>query len=459
MPTRALLIRPSLLRAVALAHPHPCHARPPPASLAPVHAVPSPKHAKSSPVGSTLPVRAWSRLGGKPPVIARGEGAWLEDVDGRRYVDYVLSWGPLIHGHAHPAIVKAITETAAKGTSFGAPTGAETALADLIRSALPGCQQVRMVSSGTEATMSALRLARAATGRDLIIKCDGCYHGHADHLLVAAGSGAATFGQPDSAGVPAAFAEQTLVAPFNDAAAIERLLTKHRGRVAAVIIEPVAGNMGLVPPEPGYLKALRQACTAAGTLLIFDEVMTGFRTAWGGYQCLAKVRPDLTCLGKVIGGGLPAAAYAGKRDVMRHLAPEGPCYQAGTLSGNPVAVAAGLATLRLAKRAGFYDRLSARLARLITRLRPSPAVMQCRCASARLAPCGDGTSPIRQCGPSMMPRQPIWMHGNVSPERCWPKASIWHPVRSRRHSSGAHDRAAIAHTVAAADHAFAAAAG
>ncbi|MHC5068454.1 MAG: glutamate-1-semialdehyde 2,1-aminomutase, partial [Planctomycetota bacterium] len=290
-----------------------------------------------------------------------------------RYVDYVLSWGPLIHGHAHPKVVEAITTTAASGTSFGAPTKAETDLAELICSALPGMQQLRMVSSGTEATMSALRLARAATGRDLIVKCDGCYHGHADGLLVAAGSGAATCGEPDSAGVPKAFAEQTLVVPYNDAAAVERVFKQHRNRIAAVIVEPVAGNMGLVLPRPGYLKALRDACTKAGALLIFDEVMTGFRTCWGGYQRIAKVKPDLTCLGKVIGGGLPAAAYGGRRDVMRLLAPEGPCYQAGTLSGNPLAVAAGLASLRLAGRKGFYDRVAKRLTGLIGKLRDRAA--------------------------------------------------------------------------------------
>jgi glutamate-1-semialdehyde 2,1-aminomutase len=342
----------------------------------PVNTVPGPKSRaafsaakKRIPGGLTSPVRAWARLGGKPPVIRKGAGAWVTDLDGRHYLDYVLSWGPLIHGHAHPAVVKAVTQAAVLGLSFGAPTAAETELAELLCSALPGMQQVRMVNSGTEATMSALRLARAATGRDLIIKCDGCYHGHADHLLVAAGSGAATHGRPDSAGVPAAFAEKTLVVPYNDAAAVAKLLRRHRKQVAALIVEPVAGNLRLVLPRPGYLAALREACTAAGTLLVFDEVMTGFRTCYGGYQSLAKVRPDLTCLGKVIGGGLPAAAYGGPRDLMRHLAPDGGCYQAGTLSGNPVAVAAGLATLRLAGRKDFYPRLSKRLTGLITGMR------------------------------------------------------------------------------------------
>lgn len=317
------------------------------------------------PGGVNSPVRAWKRLGGRPALIRRGAGAWIEDLDGVRRIDYVLSWGPLIAGHAHPRVVAAVQSAAASGLSFGAPTPGETELATLIRTALPSMQQLRLVSSGTEATMSALRLARAATGRDLIIKCAGCYHGHADHLLVAAGSGAATFGQPDSAGVPAAFAACTLVAPYNDPAAIETLLRRHRRQVAAVIIEPLAGNMGYVEPRPGYLQALRRACSAAGALLIFDEVMTGFRVAWGGMQTVQKVHPDLTCLGKVIGGGLPVGAYGGARDLMRHLAPLGPCYQAGTLSGNPVAVAAGLATLRLASRPGFYDRLGKRLDRLV----------------------------------------------------------------------------------------------
>ena len=318
------------------------------------------------PGGVNSPVRAFGAVGGQPPFIAEASGARVRDADGRDYIDYVCSWGAVILGHAAPAVVHAVQQAAARGLSFGAPTAAEVELADTLCRLVPGMERVRLVNSGTEATMSALRLARAATGRDLIIKCAGCYHGHVDYLLVAAGSGAATFGQPDSAGVPSAFAACTLVAPYNDAAAIERLLRRHRRRVAAVIIEPLAGNMGYVEPRPGYLQALRRACTAAGTLLIFDEVMTGFRVGWGGMQTLVGVRPDLTCLGKVIGGGLPVGAYGGARDLMRLLAPLGPCYQAGTLSGNPVAVAAGLATLRLASRPGFHDRLGRRLDRLIS---------------------------------------------------------------------------------------------
>jgi glutamate-1-semialdehyde 2,1-aminomutase len=326
------------------------------------------KAAKIIPGGVNSPVRAWSRLGGQPPVIAAGTGAWLVDADGQRFCDYVLSWGPLLHGHAHPTVVRAVIQAARRGLSFGACTAGEGELAAVLCGALPGLQQVRLVNSGTEATMSALRLARAVTGRDLVIKCDGCYHGHADGLLVAAGSGCATLNRPDSSGVPAAFAETTLSVPYNDLKAVSAAFTRHRGRIAALIIEPVAGNMGLVLPAPGYLAGLRQLCTRHGALLIFDEVMTGFRTAWGGYQVVAGIRPDLTCLGKVIGGGMPVGAYGGARAIMQRLAPVGDCYQAGTLSGNPVAVAAGLATLALAARSGFYARQATRLTRLLTGL-------------------------------------------------------------------------------------------
>jgi glutamate-1-semialdehyde 2,1-aminomutase len=325
------------------------------------------------PGGVNSPVRAWKRLGGAPPVIASGSGSRITDLDGRSYIDYVLSWGPLLHGHAHPRVLRAVTAAAQRGLGFGAPTLGETALAELLVQALPSVQQVRLVSSGTEACMSALRLARAATGRDLAIKFDGCYHGHADHFLVAAGSGCATLNTPDSAGVPTAVSATTLSCPYNDAAAVERLLKKHRGQIAAVVVEPVAGNMGLILPRPGFLEGLRQLCSAHGTLLIFDEVMSGFRVGWGGWQVVSGIRPDLTCLGKVIGGGLPVAAYGGSRSLMAHLAPLGPCYQAGTLSGNPVAVAAGLATLKLASAPRFYERTAARLTRLIVGLRASAA--------------------------------------------------------------------------------------
>jgi glutamate-1-semialdehyde 2,1-aminomutase len=321
------------------------------------------------PGGVNSPVRAFARLGGEPPVIERGEGPWLWDIDGKRYLDFVLSWGPLVAGHAHPKVVAAVQSAAERGLSFGAPTEAETTFAQLLCSAHPGMEMVRAVSSGTEATMSALRLARAATGRDLVIKCDGCYHGHADHLLVAAGSGAATLGSPDSAGVPKDFAKNTIVVPFNDAKAVEAVLQQHGSQVAAIIIEPVAGNMGFIPPKRGYLSALRKLCTANGSLLVFDEVMTGFRVGWGGAQVRFGVQPDLTCLGKVIGGGMPLGAYGGRRDLMQHLAPLGACYQAGTLSGNPISVQAGLATLALAKRAGFYDRIQARMDMVCSGLR------------------------------------------------------------------------------------------
>ena len=273
------------------------------------------------PGGVNSPVRAFGRLGGEPPVIAEGAGAWMTDEDGQKYVDFVLSWGPLLHGHAHPKILTAVQEAAAKGTSFGAPTKAENDLAALLIDAVPSIEKVRLVNSGTEATMSALRLARAATGRSLVVKCDGCYHGHADHLLVAAGSGAATCGQPDSPGVPAAFANQTIVVPYNDPVAMEAALSQHGADIAAVILEPVAGNMGMVLPKRGYLKRVARACKKAGALLIFDEVMTGFRVAWGGYQTLIDVTPDITCLGKTIGGGMPMGAYGGSAELMDQLAP------------------------------------------------------------------------------------------------------------------------------------------
>jgi len=324
---------------------------------------------KLIPGGVNSPVRAFTRLGGQPPVMARGTGAHLIDLDGRRYIDYVLSWGPLVLGHAHPAVVRAVTRAAKLGLSFGAPTVGEGELARVLCRALPSIERVRLVSSGTEATMSALRVARAATGRDVIVKFDGCYHGHADHLLVAAGSGLATQGTPDSSGVPADFVRHTVSVPYNDPAAAERVFAKHRGRIAAVIVEPVAGNMGLVLPRPGYLQTLRALTTAQGSLLVFDEVMTGFRTAWGGYQRVCGVTPDLTCLGKVIGGGMPVGAYGGRADVMAHLAPLGACYQAGTLSGNPVSVAAGLATLSAIGGRAFYATQATALTTLLVGLR------------------------------------------------------------------------------------------
>ncbi len=320
---------------------------------------------KSIPGGVNSPVRAFRAVGGSPPFIARGEGARLWDVDGNEYVDYVGSWGPLILGHRHPAILEAIERALAGGTSFGAPTEAEVELAEAICAAVSSIEMVRLVNSGTEATMSALRVARAFTGRDLIVKFEGCYHGHVDSLLVKAGSGVATLGIPDSAGVPACFSDTTIALPYNSTSAIEECFEWYGDRIAAVIFEPVAGNMGCVPPQPDFLKALREYTERHGALLICDEVMTGFRVAFGGAQQLYGIRPDLTTLGKVIGGGLPVGAYGGRRDIMSMVAPVGPVYQAGTLSGNPLAVAAGLAMLRhLAAHPEIYSQLDTLGARL-----------------------------------------------------------------------------------------------
>ncbi|MGE0557560.1 MAG: glutamate-1-semialdehyde 2,1-aminomutase [Burkholderiales bacterium] len=311
------------------------------------------------PGGVNSPVRAFKSVGGIPLFFQRGKGARVWDADGNSYIDYVGSWGPLICGHAHPDVVKAVQQAAVRGLSFGAPTEAEVEMADVLRKLLPSLDQLRLVSSGTEATMSAIRLARGFTGRSKIIKFEGCYHGHADALLVKAGSGALTFGQPSSAGVPAETAAHTLVLDYNNEALLEAAFTREGNEIAAVIVEPVAGNMNLVAPQPGFLQLLRQLCTQHGAVLIFDEVMTGFRVALGGAQALYGIKPDLTTLGKVIGGGMPVGAFGGRRDIMQCLAPLGPVYQAGTLSGNPVAVAAGLATLKLIQAPGFHDRLDA----------------------------------------------------------------------------------------------------
>ena len=309
------------------------------------------------PGGVDSPVRAFGSVGGTPIFYRRGEGAYVIDVDGRRYVDLVQSWGALLFGHARPEIVRAAASAAAEGTSFGAPTEREVELAETIVAALPSVEMVRLVSSGTEATMSAIRLARGATGRDLVLRFDGCYHGHVDGLLAGSGSGVATFGIPGSPGVTAGAAHDTLTAPYNDPEAARAAFERHEGRLAAVIVEPVAANMGVVPPAPGFLEHLRQLCTASGTLLLFDEVITGFRIGYGGAQTRFGVTPDLTTLGKVMGGGFPCAAFGGRADLMERLAPVGPIYQAGTLSGNPVAVAAGLAALDLARRLDPYPEL------------------------------------------------------------------------------------------------------
>ncbi|MGE5554022.1 MAG: glutamate-1-semialdehyde 2,1-aminomutase [Betaproteobacteria bacterium] len=316
------------------------------------------------PGGVNSPVRAFRAVGGQPVFIERASGAYLWDADGNRYVDYVGSWGPMILGHTHPQVVASLRKAVERGTSFGAPTRLETRLARLIQEAMPSIELVRMVNSGTEATMSALRLARAYTGRPKIVKFAGCYHGHADALLIRAGSGALTMGVPDSPGVPPSVAGDTIVLPYNDLGAVEETLRQVGSEVAAVIVEPVAGNMGCVPPAPGYLEGLRRLTQEHGVVLIFDEVMTGFRVAYGGAQGRYGVVPDLTCLGKIIGGGLPVGAYGGRREIMSQVSPAGPVYQAGTLSGNPLAMTAGVVTLEVLRDAAPYSELEARAERL-----------------------------------------------------------------------------------------------
>ena len=321
------------------------------------------------PGGVNSPVRAFRAVGGHPRFVRRGKGSRIWDEDGKEYVDYLASWGPLILGHAHPDVVKAVGEAAADGTSFGAPTAMETRLARLVADAFPSMELIRMVSSGTEAAMSALRVARGFTGRDRIVKFEGCYHGHSDGLLVKAGSGALTFGVPDSAGVPAAYADLTLALPYNDASAVEEAFRKQGEEIAAVIVEPVAANCGVIPPAPGFLQTLRREVSAAGALLIFDEVITGFRVSLGGAQELYGIQADLTCLGKILGGGLPVAAYGGRRDIMERVAPLGDVYQAGTLAGNPLAMAAGVATLEALRSPDAYRILEERSAQLEGELR------------------------------------------------------------------------------------------
>lgn len=321
---------------------------------------------KHIPGGVNSPVRAFRSVGGEPLFIKKAKGSRIYDADGKAYIDYVLSWGPMILGHAHPRVSAALKKAIANGTSFGAPTELEITLAKMVKKAVPSIQMIRMVSSGTEATMSAIRAARGFTGRDKILKFDGCYHGHGDSLLVKAGSGVATFGLPDSPGVPADLAKHTLTVPYNDLSAVKEIASREGERIACIIVEPVAGNMGCVPPEQGFLQGLRMVCDQYGIVLIFDEVMTGFRVAFGGAQQLYKIKPDLTCLGKVIGGGLPVGAYGGKMEIMQKIAPIGPIYQAGTLSGNPLAMTAGIETLALLAKPGVYttlERLSAELER------------------------------------------------------------------------------------------------
>jgi glutamate-1-semialdehyde 2,1-aminomutase len=320
------------------------------------------------PGGVNSPVRAFKGVGGEPVFIARAEGAYLYDTEGNRYIDYVGSWGPMIVGHAHPQVVKAVQESAAQGLSFGAPTPIETQLAKKIIELIPSIELVRMVNSGTEATMSAIRLARGYTGRDKIIKFTGCYHGHADSLLVKAGSGVLTLGLPNSPGVPASLAEQTLTLTYNDLAMVKQAFATFGSQIAGIIVEPVAGNMNCIPPVPGFLAGLRELCDEHGSVLIFDEVMTGFRVALGGAQAYYNVKPDLTTLGKVVGGGMPVGAFGGKREIMEQIAPLGSIYQGGTLSGNPVAMTAGLTTLEIISVPGFFAELSQKTEYLVNEL-------------------------------------------------------------------------------------------
>ncbi len=319
---------------------------------------------KLMPGGVNSPVRAFKAVGGTPFFVAKGEGCYLWDVDGNRYVDFVCSWGPLILGHAHPEVIAAVKEAVEKGTTYGAPTELEVLLAEKIQQAFPSMEMVRLVNSGTEATMSAIRVARGYTGRKKIVKFEGCYHGHADYLLVKAGSGATTFGIPDSAGVPEGMAQDTIVLPYNDVQAFNETMDAMGDEIAAVIVEPIAGNMGVVLPKPEFLKALREQTERYETILIFDEVITGFRVAFGGAQSLYGIRPDMTCLGKIVGGGFPLAAYGGRKEIMQSVAPLGPVYQAGTLSGNPVAVTVGLKTLEILERDNPYSELKSKTRQL-----------------------------------------------------------------------------------------------
>ena len=320
---------------------------------------------RSTPGGVNSPVRAFRSVGGTPRFITHAEGPWFWDADSKRYIDYIGSWGPAIVGHAHPEVISAVQQAAARGLSFGAPTEGEILMAEEICKLVPSIEQVRLVSSGTEAAMSALRLARGATGRDLVIKFEGCYHGHADSMLVKAGSGLLTFGNPTSSGVPEDFAKHTMVLDYNNSEQLEQAFKNLGDKIAAVIVEPVAGNMNLLPATKEFLRTMRTLCSQHGALLLFDEVMSGFRVALGGAQAIYGIQPDMTVLGKVIGGGLPVAAFGGRADLMKHLAPLGPVYQAGTLSGNPVAVAAGLTTLKIIQRPGFYDSLTAQTKKLV----------------------------------------------------------------------------------------------
>jgi glutamate-1-semialdehyde 2,1-aminomutase len=410
--------------------------------------------------GVNSPVRAFRSVGGEPIFVRAARGAVLVGADGTEYVDYVGSWGPMIVGHAHPEVLAAISEAAALGTSYGAPTEREIELAEVLAEIVPSMEMTRLVSSGTEAVMGALRAARGFTGRDLVVKFEGCYHGGADYLLVKAGSGLATLGTPDSAGVPKAIASTTLVQPFNDLASLEALFEQRGTEIAALILEPVVGNMGLVPPEPGFLEGARAITKKHGALLVFDEVMTGFRVALGGAQALYSITPDLSTFGKIVGGGLPVGAYGGRREIMERIAPLGPVYQAGTLSGNPLAVAAGLATLKLIRRPGFYEAIEAASAELERAMNEEAARAGATCVVQRVG--------------SML--TPFFRSGSV---RSWDDASksdtkafgrfhqallrngvYWPPSQYEAgFVSAAHDRTALDRTRAALGPAFAAAKG
>ncbi len=407
------------------------------------------------PGGVNSPVRAFRSVDGEPIFIREAHGAIIVGADGTEYVDYVGSWGPMILGHAEPDVVRAITDAAARGSSYGAPTEGEVRLAELIHEAVPSIEMVRLTSSGTEAVMGALRVARGFTGRDLVVKCDGAYHGGADYLLVKAGSGAATLGEPDSAGIPASIARTTTVVPYNDAAALGALFEARGHEIAAVIVEPVAGNMGCVPPDPAWLRALREMTRAAGSLLVFDEVMTGFRVAFGGAQQRYGITPDLTTLGKIVGGGLPVGAYGGRRDIMEKIAPLGPVYQAGTLSGNPLAVAAGIATLEKLRDPAVYAALEATSARLEALLAESAASAGVACTVQRV---GSMLTPFFTHGPVRD------MAGASATDRTrfsrWHAAMLAHGVYwppsqfEAGFVSTAHDEAVLTRTRAAADAAF-----
>jgi glutamate-1-semialdehyde 2,1-aminomutase len=410
------------------------------------------------PGGVNSPVRSFRGVGGEPIVVASAAGPRIRDVDGNEYTDYCGSWGPLILGHAQPEVVAAVQEAAARGTTYGIATEAEAELAELVCALVPSVEMVRFVNSGTEATMSAIRLARGFTGRDKVLKFEGCYHGHADGLLVQAGSGVATLSLPDSPGIPSAYAEQTLVAPFNDLGAVRQVFGALGQEIAAVIVEPVAANMGLVPPAPGFLEGLRELCTSNGALLIFDEVVTGFRVGLGGYQALCGVMPDLTCLGKVVGGGLPVGAYGGRRDVMEMVAPSGPVYQAGTLAGNPLAMAAGLATLRLLQKPSFFEELDYLTGRLEQGLRQAAAEAEIPVTINRLASMLTVffiDAPVRDYASaraSDTTRFSRWFHGLLEGAVYWPPSQF-----ETAFVSAAHTPQDIEATVQASRAAFAAA--